>query len=799
VTARNIDVFLRPATVVVLGPARTAGQQQLFANLEASVAPERRVLVGAEAAGWRTAAEAVEPAELAVAFDGRLLRPETLAQLAAGGCRGLIWATDVPVAPDCLTAARAANLRILGARSAGTASPDSGFNASAYAPSPAGGRLALIAQSRTVAAAALDWARGRNLGFAWIATTGAEADVDIADLLDHAAVDPAVRGVAVQLGRIVDGRRFMSAARAAARAKPVAVLQTRATGARHGVGPDPVRSAAFARAGLVKCDTLSGLFDALTAVERMAALSEARVIVLGNGAGVCALGVDALLRHGVPLSNPSEDVSAELCARLPLARIVEGAVDVGTLPPDEIAATAAWLIEREVADAVLLVHSPEPGQPHQAVAEAVARSRSAARMLTVWLGLATARDARAYCAAHGVPTFAAPDEAAQALSTLRRHRLNQELLTQTPLLAEAHTLRARQVEAALRTLAETAEPAARDSAALKLLEAYGVGSDGRERDGAVAIHAGFDRHPQMGAYLFLRVAAEPAQLPTAYGFPPLDGLLARRLLEAVGLEWAGDADHGALPRLLLALLRLSDLAVEQAQLQSLTLRVAASADGARCWISDVSAVVDPAPPPERRRLALAPYPSALTHVAQLGGGTAYRVRAVRPEDEPAMIRMLESIEPDAIRMRFFRTIRHFSHAMAARLTQVDYDRELGLVALPEHATEGTSDADVVAVAHLLAEPDGTRAEYAILVHQKHGGIGLGRHLMECLLDFAAQHGIQSVYGEVLTENRPMLGLCRALGFSIRPDPDEPECRRVEIDPRSFRRAPAAQGPGLPSA
>ena len=122
--------------------------------------------------------------------------------------------------------------------------------------------------------------------------------------------------------------------------------------------------------------------------------------------------------------------------------------------------------------------------------------------------------------------------------------------------------------------------------------------------------------------------------------------------------------------------------------------------------------------------------------------------------------------------------------MAARLTQVDYDRELGLVAIPV----GHPETDVVALAHLLSDPDNGSAEYAILVHQDHVGVGLGRHMMERLLDHAAARGIKTVYGEVLAENGPMLGLCRALGFHIEPDPDEPSCRRVRIDPSHYRQA-----------
>ncbi len=788
-TVRNLDVFFRPGIVAVLGEPRTPGQRQLFSNIAASLSPQRRVLVGAEADGWRRVdtADAVDRADLAVGFDGRQLRPQVLTQLASRGCRGLISATDVPVSRDALVAARAVGLRILGARSAGIAAPAGGFNGCAYAAALKRGHLALIAQSRTVAAAALDWAQGRNLGFSWLAVTGAEADVSIADLLDYAAVDPATRGVVVQLGRVADGRRFMSAARAVARAKPVTILQTRTANARDaaGRGPDPVCSAAFARAGLVECETLSGLFDSLEALERLGTLGNARVVVVSNGAGLCALAVDALLRHGITLADVAEALRSELRDRLPLARFIGDAVDVGTLPPQEIATVVSLLIERGVADAVLLVHSPEPGQPHEAVAQAISESPQISKILTVWLGLATARQARAFCAARGVATFASLDDAAYALATLRRHRWTQELLTQTPPLWEGHVLRQERVDAILVQLAKADDKSKHTRAALALLAEYGVGRAAGTRRTGTGIRVAIQRHPEFGTYLSVQAEAGSIEVPIAYGFPPLDGLLTCRLLEAAGFHWSEPDAGGDLQRLSLALLRLANLAVEQPSIAALRVTLFASPEEARCRLAEVFALIDGNPPPDRKRLALAPYPVALSHEARLADGKIFHIRAIRPEDEPAFIRMLEGTDPDAIRLRFFQTLRYFSHAMAARLTQVDYDRELGLVA----KTGDSSGADIVGLAHLIADADGVQAEYAILVHQSQRGAGLGRHLMECLLAFAAARGIKTVYGEVLAENHSMLALCRSLGFNIRPDPDEPQCKRVEIDPAKLKLDP----------
>src|SRR5699024_6156146 len=100
----------------------------------------------------------------------------------------------------------------------------------------------------------------------------------------------------------------------------------------------------------------------------------------------------------------------------------------------------------------------------------------------------------------------------------------------------------------------------------------------------------------------------------------------------------------------------------------------------------------------------------------------YVVRAIKPSDEPRVIELLESLSLEEVRLRFFSTIRQFSHDMAARMTQIDYDREVSLVASPVDRPD-----QLAATATIIADPDGQAAEYAILVHHDHARIGLGRH------------------------------------------------------------------------
>jgi GNAT superfamily N-acetyltransferase len=159
----------------------------------------------------------------------------------------------------------------------------------------------------------------------------------------------------------------------------------------------------------------------------------------------------------------------------------------------------------------------------------------------------------------------------------------------------------------------------------------------------------------------------------------------------------------------------------------------------------------------------------------LRDGSRLQIRPVRAADEPALITLLQRLDPEEVRLRFFLRIRNFSHDMAARMTQVDYDRELSFVVEPP---EGKGD--IVAMSTLVMDPDGAEAEYAILVHHDWAGRGIGKHLMNCLLDVARSRGVRMVYGDVLAENGPMLAVARSLGFQVKRDPEDHQCVRVSL-------------------
>src|SRR5262249_32340037 len=140
---------------------------------------------------------------------------------------------------------------------------------------------------------------------------------------------------------------------------------------------------------------------------------------------------------------------------------------------------------------------------------------------------------------------------------------------------------------------------------------------------------------------------------------------------------------------------------------------------------------------KRPRFAIRPYPSQLEHDFITRAGRRFHVRPIRPEDEPAMIEMLGRCSMDDIRLRFFAPMKEVSHTFIARMTQIDYDREMALVAM-----DGT---DLVGVARIVADPDNETAEYAVMVRSNLKGQGLGYQLMTDILDYARSRGIKRVF------------------------------------------------------
>jgi len=169
-------------------------------------------------------------------------------------------------------------------------------------------------------------------------------------------------------------------------------------------------------------------------------------------------------------------------------------------------------------------------------------------------------------------------------------------------------------------------------------------------------------------------------------------------------------------------------------------------------------------------MAIRPYPKELEETISLPDGQKLLLRPIRPEDEPAYHRLFAALPPEDVFMRFMNPMKVLPHGLAAKLTQIDYDREMALVLAGE---TDRGEVELYGGVRVSADPDNERAEFAILLRRDMTGLGLGPMLMRRIIDYARKKGLREIYGEVLSENAPMLKLCKVLGFSVQRLPDDP--------------------------
>jgi acetyltransferase len=822
-----------------------------------------------------------DPPDLAVIATPPDTVPDLVARLAARGCRAAVVITagfgegdDAEGAERrrrMFEAARPHLLRIVGPNCVGIQVPGIGLNASFVHMMAPKGQVAFVAQSGAVVTSVVDWAAGRGIGFSHLVSLGDMADVDFGDMLDYLAADTATGAVLLYVEAVTSARKFLSAARACARVKPVIVIKTgrhaesaRAAASHTGAlaGSDAVYDAAFRRAGIVRVYDLRELFDAVETLSAAPRIAGDRLAILTNGGGAGVLATDALIDFGGRLAALSPATLARLDAALPRTWSRGNPVDIiGDAGRARYEAALAALLDEPEADAVLVLYCPvavTPAiEPAEAVVAAAARTRRA--VLTCWLGEGAVAAARRLFAEKRIPSYATPAEAVRGFMHLVRYQRGQrELMEAPPALPEgkepdraaarasieraladgrewlteteaksvlaaygipvAETATVATPEAAAEAARriglpavvkivspdivhksdvggvalglETADDVARAAAAM-LARVKAKRPDARiegfavepmiRRAGAVELILGMTEDTLFGPVILFGhggVAVEVID-DKALALPPLNLALARALMAGTRvrrlMEGVRGAPPAAIDQVAMALVRVSQLVIDFGEVAELDVNPLL-ADATGIVALDARIRVARARRTGEDRLAIRPYPRALEGTARLKDGRHVTLRPVKPEDGPALQAAFKRLSARSVRFRFFHRLKSLSDAWAARLTQIDYDREMAILALdPAEADDG-----VLGVVRMIADPDNERAEYAIVVRDDVARRGLGEFLMRRIIDHARARGTGELVGDVMGENASMLALAAKLGFSRAPSPDDPAIVRTRL-------------------
>ena len=813
--------------------------------------------------------------------------PQLAAEAAGKGAAAVVVLTAAmgsgPGSPaaqlEALT--REKGLRVLGPNCLGVIAPHARLNASLASRFPKAGDLALISQSGAISGGLVEWSMSQPVGFSAVVSLGDALDVDFADLLDYFATDSRTRAILLYVEAIRDARKFMSAARAAARTKPVVVVksghggspQVTPAGSTHTQNlarPNAVYGAAFRRAGLLRVRSLHELFAAARTLGQVRPFQGRRLAILTNGGGVGALSVDHLYEQGGTLATLSETTRDALDRILPVGWSRTNPVDLLTdIDADRYAATIEALLADPGNDALLAVNVPTVLSSSSEAAHAVTRVLSQRPghgtrkpVFTVWLG--NDPQAEAVLDAAQVPRYPNESDAVAGFMHLVRHREVQAALMETPPslpedfspdvalartlvdsaldagqtwldpLATTQLLAAYGIPMAPLWRADDADDAARIAApllaegatvAVKILSpdiphksdvdgvrlnlananavreaAAGILQRARERRPEARIEgvlvqptvlrpkareliAGIADDPVFGPVIAFGRGGTAVEVinDQAVALPPLDLRLAHELIARTRvsrvLKAYRDVPAADERAVALVLVKLAQLAADIPEIQQLDInplladREGVVAVDARIAVARGRALHKGRGHP---RFAIFPYPKEWERTIELADGQPALVRPVRPEDDAMFREFFTHVTDEDLRLRFFQSVRHFSHEFIARLTQLDYARSIALVAIHPQTHE------MLGAVRLHADANYEKGEYGILVRSDLKGHGIGWKLMQIMIEYARWLGLKVIEGQVLRENRTMLAMCESLGFTVKLDPDDPTLMNVSL-------------------
>jgi acetyltransferase len=288
---------------------------------------------------------------------------------------------------------------------------------------------------------------------------------------------------------------------------------------------------------------------------------------------------------------------------------------------------------------------------------------------------------------------------------------------------------------------------------------------------------GARKDPELGSVILFGMGGVNVQIyhDFSLGLPPLNQVLARKLMEETRVYRLLKGYRGRPPADMLMLesiiLKFSNLIVDFPEIAEMDINPIGILNGKACAL-DARIILDPhyvrhagVPYPH---LIISPYPTRYITHWQLGDGTDVLLRPVRPEDEPLEHEMLTTLSKKTLKERFFQPITQITHEMHVRMCNIDYEREMAIVA---EIKEGNRKR-IIGTGRLIIEPDLKKAEFAVLVHDEFQGKGLGYKLVDTVIGIGHEKGVEEVYGLVLSENTGMLQMCRKLGCSIEPLEDD---------------------------
>jgi acetyltransferase len=889
-SVENLDKIFKPKSIAVIGASERAGSigYRVFKNLIGSgyegvvypVNPNRESVQGVQA--YPTIYDVPKKVDLAIIITPAKTVPDILEQCGQRDVKGvlIISAGFKETGPDgaslehqLLEINKKYRMRILGPNCVGFIMPYLNLNASFTGSTPDKGNIALFSQSGAVCGAILDWAAAAKVGFSSFVSVGSMMDVDFGDLIDYFGLDQHTRSLVLYVESITNAKKFMSAAKSFARVKPVIVIKAgrysegaKAAASHTGAlaGEDAIYDAAFERAGIVRVDDITDLFNVSSILAKQPRPTGPHIAIVTNAGGPGVLATDAVIEKGGIIAELSDETIEKLNQVLPPTWSKANPVDI-IGDGDELRYQKAMEIclnDRNVDGLIVICVPQVVADPDKVAEKIIDLSKNTTKpVLTSFIGEASVSHARQILNSNNIPTYNSPDDAIESYMYLYHYQRHLEQLYETPIELgvknSSHKERVKKIldvakkekrdllneiesksflelygiKTTRPQVAETEETAAQIAGkigypvVMKILspqithksdvggvvldvrsdedvkkafqdmikrakekvpdaEILGVTIQKMVKNRGYELILGSKKDPVFGSVIVFGLGGIFTELfkDSAIGFPPLNQVLAQRIIEKTRAYTLLKGFRGIPPvdmkKMEETMVEFSHLIIDNPGIKEIDINPLIPEEND--FIAVDARIILDKEPGKHPHLVISPYPTKYMKKVTLKDGTKVLLRPIKPEDEMLWLDMFKNFSEDTVfRMgdqdlllhhgkvgevfTFFRIIKETPHELRTRYCNIDYDREISIVA----EIEKDGQKEFIGVTRLIFEPGNTeRAEFALVVTDEWHGLGLGSEFFDYTIHIAQDKGLKVFHGVVLKENIPMITLCREKNCTI---------------------------------
>ncbi len=872
-SAKNLDGIFKPRSIALVGASETKGKlgNILLRNLVDGgykgpvypVNPKYKTIDGRKS--FRTVMDIDGVVDLAVIATPIETVPEIMQDCARKGILGAIIISaggreiggrGEAIEERILKESAKSGIRIIGPNTLGIIHPSHALNASFSHRMALQGSLAFISQSGALCTAILDMSCKENIGFSHFISIGSMADVDFGDLIDYLGGSEEVSSIILYVESLTNAKKFMSAARAVSRIKPIIALKSgrsragaKAAASHTGAmaGEDDVYEAAFRRAGILRVRTIYELFNCAEALGKQRRPRGSRLGIVTNAGGPGVMAADKLDELGHEPATLSERTISLLNSVLPSHWSKRNPVDIiGDATPERYIDAVRICLDTDDVDGLLVILTP------QAVTSATEVARRVSELPTdrlkpifaVWMGGEEVEPGISILNKAGIPTYRSPEEAVNIFLLMHSYSYNLRLLQETP--RELHSelsLNREKAREIIRKCLGRAPNALSEPESKELLESYGIPvnrtliSKSPEQAVEIATEIGFPvvlkiyspdiTHKTDAGGVILdinsakdvkvafdkiienakgydpqaRIAGVTVQRmikrsgyeiilgskydelfgpvilfgmggtmtevigDKAIGLPPLNTTLAKRLTERtkVSKVLGGFRNKPPVNKEFLEeiLVRLSHLVTDFPEIREIDINPLLVNEKDVIGL-DARVVLKRTKLRSPNHMAIAPYPRRYETQWKTSDGTQLLLRPIRPEDEGMMLDLFNTFSERTMLFRFFQILKSMPHEQIVRYTQIDYDREMAIVAVgSEHDKER-----IFGVGRLNYYPNLETSEFSVVVGDPWQRRGLGTKLLNLCIEIAKERRVSQLWGDIMAENEGMIRLCKRLGFKI---------------------------------